>query len=72
MSFYFSYDPKRSSAKNVAHLLASENKFLAPTTFPDVNDCETYADEHGSNKFYSNFSNENLFFFFLRINEIYK
>jgi len=32
----------------VAHLLAKDNKFIAPTTFPDVHNCETYADEHGS------------------------
>lgn len=43
-----SYDPQHSSAENVAHLLADGNKFIAPTTFPDVHDCETYADEHGS------------------------
>jgi hypothetical protein len=46
--FLFSYDPKRASAQNVAHLLAPENKFIAPTTFPGVNNCETYAEEHGS------------------------
>ena len=43
-----SYDPQRSSAKNVAHLLAADNKFLAPTTFPTVHTCEAYAEEHGS------------------------
>ena len=48
---FFSYDPQRSSAKNVSHLLASDNKFVAPTTFPDVHNCETYADEHGSKNF---------------------
>ncbi|CAF1185634.1 unnamed protein product [Didymodactylos carnosus] len=42
-----SYDPKRATAKNVEHLLAKQNRFIAPTTFPDVNDCETYAEEHG-------------------------
>jgi hypothetical protein len=46
--FYFSYDPQRSSGKNVAHLVAKNNQFIAPTTFPDVHNCETYADEHGS------------------------
>lgn len=44
----FSYNPQRSSSKNVAHLLDKDNKFVAPTTFPDVYTCETYADEHGS------------------------
>jgi hypothetical protein len=44
----FSYDPKRASAENVAHLLASGNRFVAPTTFPGVDNCETYAKEHGS------------------------
>ncbi|CAF0858643.1 unnamed protein product [Rotaria sordida] len=42
-----SYDPERSSSKNVAHLVASDNKFIAPTTFPDIHNCQAYADEHG-------------------------
>jgi hypothetical protein len=65
-----SYDPQRSSAKNVAHLLASDNKFIAPTTFPDVHNCETYADEHGSK--HSMLINQHFCLLSFRINEKYK
>jgi len=41
------YDPKRASAKAVAHLCAPNNRFIAPTTFPDVHTLEEYAEEHG-------------------------
>lgn len=40
------YDPKRASAEAVAHLCAAGNKFIAPTTFPDVNTLEEYAEDH--------------------------
>ena len=40
------YDPKRASAKAVAHLCAPNNKFIAPTTFPGVNTLEEYAEDH--------------------------
>lgn len=40
------YDPKRASANAVAHLCASGNKFIAPTTFPGVNTLEEYAEDH--------------------------
>jgi hypothetical protein len=30
------YDPRRASAKNVAHLCAPDNRFIAPSTFPNV------------------------------------
>ncbi|CAF1267674.1 unnamed protein product [Rotaria sp. Silwood1] len=42
-----SYDSERSSSKNVAHLVASDNKFIAPTTFLNTHSCQAYADEHG-------------------------
>jgi hypothetical protein len=41
------YDPKRASAKNVAHLCAPDNVFTAPTTFPGVRTLEQYAEKHG-------------------------
>ena len=40
------YDPKRASAKAVAHLCAQGNKFIAPTTFPGVHTLEEYAEDH--------------------------
>lgn len=40
------YDPKRASAKAVAHLCAPGNRFIAPTTFPGVDTLEGYAEEH--------------------------
>ncbi len=42
-----SYDPKRASAKAVEHLCAQGNRFIAPTTFPDVHTLEEYAEDHG-------------------------
>jgi len=44
----FSHDPKRAAAENVAHLLTPGNRFIAPTTFPGVHNCETYTEELGS------------------------
>ena len=41
------YDPKRASAKAVAHLCAPGNVFTAPTTFAGVRTLEEYAEEHG-------------------------
>jgi predicted ester cyclase len=41
------YDPKRASARAVAHLCAPNNRFLSPTTFPDVHTLEQYAEAHG-------------------------
>lgn len=40
------YDPKRASADAVRHLCAPNNRFIAPTTFPDVQSCEEYAEDH--------------------------
>lgn len=42
------YDPKRASAAAVAHLCAPGNRFLAPTTFPEVHTLEQYAEDHGT------------------------
>ena len=41
----FSYDPKRATAENVTHLLASGNRCVAPATFPNVDNCEAYTEE---------------------------
>ena len=41
------YDPKRASARHVAHLCAPGNVFFAPSTFPKVHTLEQYAEEHG-------------------------
>jgi predicted ester cyclase len=41
------YDPKRASAANVAHLCGRDNRFLAPSTFPQVHTLEQYAEDHG-------------------------
>jgi len=41
------YDPKRASAAAVAHLCAAENRFIAPTTFPETHTLEQYAEDHG-------------------------
>lgn len=38
------YDPKRASARAVAHLCAPNNRFIAPTTLPGVNTFEEYAE----------------------------
>lgn len=40
------YDPKRASAKAVAHLCAPNNMFIAPSTFPEVHTLEEYAEDH--------------------------
>jgi predicted ester cyclase len=42
-----SYDPKRASARAVAHLCAPSNRFVAPSTFPDIHTLEEYAEDHG-------------------------
>jgi predicted ester cyclase len=42
-----SYKPGRASAKAVAHLCAPNNRFIAPTTFPEVHTLEEYAEDHG-------------------------
>jgi predicted ester cyclase len=42
-----SYTPGRASAKAVEHLCAADNRFIAPTTFPDVGTLEEYAEDHG-------------------------
>ncbi len=41
------YTPGRASAQAVAHLCAPDNRFIAPTTFPDVHTLEDYAEDHG-------------------------
>jgi predicted ester cyclase len=41
------YTPGRASAQAVAHLCAPDNRFVAPTTFPDVHTLEQYAEDHG-------------------------
>nr|WP_322713599.1 ester cyclase [Nostoc sp. ChiSLP03a] len=41
------YDPKRASAEAVGYLCASNNRFIAPTTFPNVHTLEEYAQDHG-------------------------
>lgn len=41
------YDPKRARAGAVAHLCAPGNRFIAPTTFPDIHTLEDYAEDHG-------------------------
>jgi predicted ester cyclase len=40
------YDPKRAGAEAVRHLCAPDNRFIAPTTFPDVHTLEQYAEDH--------------------------
>ncbi len=42
-----SYAPGRASAQAVAHLCAANNRFVAPTTFPEVHTLEEYAEDHG-------------------------
>jgi predicted ester cyclase len=42
-----SYTPGRASAAAVAHLCGPNNRFIAPTTFPDVHTLEEYAEDHG-------------------------
>jgi predicted ester cyclase len=41
------YTPGRASAQAVAHLCGADNRFIAPTTFPDVHTLEEYAEDHG-------------------------
>jgi predicted ester cyclase len=41
------YTPGRASGQAVAHLCASDNRFVAPTTFPGVHTLEDYAEDHG-------------------------
>ena len=41
------YAPGKASAKAVAHLCAPRNRFLAPSTFPEIHTLEQYAEEHG-------------------------
>jgi predicted ester cyclase len=40
------YDPKRASGKAVAHLCAPTNRFIGPSTFPEVHTLEEYAEDH--------------------------
>lgn len=40
------YDPQRASARAVAHLCAPNNRFISPTTFPEVHTLEAYAEDH--------------------------
>ncbi|HEY1945594.1 MAG TPA: ester cyclase [Bryobacteraceae bacterium] len=40
------YDPTRASGKAVAHLCATGNRFIGPTTFPNSKTLEDYADDH--------------------------
>lgn len=42
-----SYDPKRASAEAVKDLCAPGDRFVAPTTFPNVHTLEEYAEDHG-------------------------
>ena len=41
------YDPRRASGKAVAHLCGPDNRFIAPSTFPEVHTLEQYAEDHG-------------------------
>ena len=41
------YSPGKASAKAVGHLCAPRNRFLAPSTFPEIHTLEQYAEEHG-------------------------
>ncbi|HET8700117.1 MAG TPA: ester cyclase [Nitrococcus sp.] len=41
------YTPGRASANAVAHLCAPNNRFIAPSTFPNVHTLEEYAQHHG-------------------------
>jgi predicted ester cyclase len=41
------YTPGVASARAVAHLCAKKNRFIAPTTFPEVHTLEEYAEDHG-------------------------
>lgn len=41
------YTPGRASAKAVKDLCAPNNRFIAPSTFPNVHTLEEYAEDHG-------------------------
>jgi predicted ester cyclase len=41
------YRPGKASAEAVAHLCAPGNRFIAPTTYPEVHTLEQYAEDHG-------------------------
>lgn len=41
------YDPQRAGANAVKPLCAPENRFIAPTTFPEIHTVEQYAEDHG-------------------------
>lgn len=41
------YTPGRASAQAVKHLCGANNRFIAPTTFPQVRALEEYAEDHG-------------------------
>ncbi len=41
------YTPGRAGARAVKHLCAPGNRFVAPTTFPNVHTLEDYAEDHG-------------------------
>lgn len=41
------FDPRRASADAVRHLCAPINRFIAPTTFPEIDTIEQYAEDHG-------------------------
>ncbi|MBX6382615.1 MAG: ester cyclase [Acetobacteraceae bacterium] len=40
------FDPKLASGEAVAHLCAPGNRFIAPSTFPDIQTLEDYAEAH--------------------------
>jgi predicted ester cyclase len=40
------YDPQRAGADAVRHLCAPQNRFIAPTTLPDIHTLEQYAEDH--------------------------
>lgn len=41
------YDPKLASADAVRHLCTPVNRFIAPTTCPEIHTVEQYAEHHG-------------------------
>jgi predicted ester cyclase len=41
------YTPGRASAEAVSHLCSPGNRFIAPTTFPDLHTLGEYAEDHG-------------------------
>ncbi|HRI38101.1 MAG TPA: hypothetical protein PLO50_06055 [Nitrospira sp.] len=40
------HEPNRASAGAVAHLCAPSDRFIVPTTFPDIHTLEDYAEDH--------------------------